>query len=142
MCGSLRRSLRSLPALVPTWCIRNTSTCAHSSLTKGDFVCAGFASCHPARWILFVTPSSSSLAPWGSALAFVVQPMWWSNLTRRYSTRIPEMSLISHSLAVSASPSTLSPWPIRSNPAFDIHPQTQNTNVFSFVARLAAMDRL
>ena len=65
MCGSLGCSLRSLPALVPTWCIRNTSTCAHSSLAKGDFVCAGFASCHPARWILFVTPSSSSLAPLG-----------------------------------------------------------------------------
>jgi len=65
MRGSLRRSLHSLPALVPAWCIRNTSTGRGSSLAKGVFCCAGFASCHPARWILFVTPSSSSLAPLG-----------------------------------------------------------------------------
>jgi hypothetical protein len=42
------------------------------------------------------------LPRWVSALAFVVQPMWWSSLTRRYSTPIPEMSLISHSFVVSA----------------------------------------
>ncbi len=65
MRGSLRRSLHSLPALVPAWCIRNTSTGRGSSLAKGVFCCAGFASRHPARWILFVTPSSSSLAPLG-----------------------------------------------------------------------------
>jgi len=65
MCGSLSCSLRSLPALVPTWCIRNTSTAAALLWQREFFCCAGFASCHPAGWILFVTPLSSSLAPLG-----------------------------------------------------------------------------
>jgi len=42
MCGSLGCSLRSLPALVPTWCIRNTSTGRGSSLTKGVFLLCWF----------------------------------------------------------------------------------------------------
>ena len=115
MRGSLGCLLRALSALVPAWSIRNTSTAAALLWQREFFYCAGFASCQPARWILFVPPLSSSLAPWGSARVLVVQPMCWSNLTCRFSTTIPAMSLISHSFVVSASPSTLTPWPIRSN---------------------------
>ena len=56
MCGSLRCSLRSLPALVPTWCIRNTSTGRGSSLVRGDFLLCWFCFM-PTRQMDFVRHS-------------------------------------------------------------------------------------
>jgi hypothetical protein len=79
---------------------------------------------------------------WVSARVLVVQPMCRSNLTCRFSTTIPEMSLISHSFVVSASPSTLTPWPIRSNSAFGFLTPAQNSHVSSLVAPMVAMAQL
>ena len=68
MCGSLGCSLRSLPALVPTWCIRNTSTGRGSSLTKRVFLLCWFCFM-PSRRVDFVRHSFVVLTcPAGSRL--------------------------------------------------------------------------
>ena len=56
MRGSLGCLLRTLSALVPAWCIRNTSTCAHSSLERGDFLLCWFCFM-PTRRMGFVRAS-------------------------------------------------------------------------------------
>ena len=56
MCGLLGCSLRSLPALVPTWCTRNTSTGRGSSLRKEVFLLCWFCFM-PTRQMDFVRSS-------------------------------------------------------------------------------------
>jgi len=75
MCGSLGCSLRSLPALVPTWCIRKTARVRTLLWQREILFVLVLLHAIPPDGFCSSLLRRPHLPRWVSALAFVVQPM-------------------------------------------------------------------